>query len=171
MYTWFSTHDVKLKKYMQHSLFANKKQNVNLNHAIFCRHRALVGWLVFYFGFWRPFMAFWPGWMTSNSGFVRSEEFLPYGHNKFQKGAILTERLVIVRETNDNSVQIWMCSSKPGQINGVKLLWRMKYNPESESSKTCRNNKFLFGMETLTFHIFLEGRRSGFGMVSIMPRP
>ena len=41
---------------------------------------------------------------------------------------------------------------------------------ESESFKTGPK-QFLFGMETLTFHINLEGWRSGFEMVSIMPWP
>ena len=91
-----------------------------------------------------------------------------YEHTKFQKGATLTGWLVIVRETHDNSVQIWMCSSKPGQINEIKLLWRMNDNPESESSKTFPNNKFLFGMETLTFHVIIEGWWLGFRKATIM---
>ena len=41
---------------------------------------------------------------------------------------------------------------------------------ESESFKTGPK-QFLFGMETLTFHINLEGWRSGFGMVPLMLKP
>ena len=59
----------------------------------------------------------------------QNSSHMAYEHTKFQKGATLTEWSVIVRETHDNSVQIWICSSKPGQINEVKLLWRMNENP------------------------------------------
>ena len=51
MYTWQEAQHTccAAKKYVQHSLFANKLQNVNLSVAMFCKHR----WrsIVFYFGF------------------------------------------------------------------------------------------------------------------------
>ena len=61
--------------------------------------------------------------------------------------------------------------SRGESMQWVKLLCRMNDNPESESSKTCPNNKFLVGMETLTFHTILEGWRLGFEMALIKPRP
>ena len=60
---------------------------------------------------------------------------MAYEHTKFQKGATLTEWLVIVPEAHENSGQMWMCFIKPGRINGVKLLWQINDNPESEIRK------------------------------------
>ena len=41
MYTWQEAQHTccAANKYVQHSLFANKLQNVNLSEAMFCKHR------------------------------------------------------------------------------------------------------------------------------------
>ena len=79
--------------------------------------------------------------MTSNSGFVRSAEFLPHGHHISKRGYL--DR--VISNCAWNSWQFWtnldVLMSAGANQYGVKLLWRMNDNPESESSKTCPDNK------------------------------
>ena len=102
------------------------------------------------------------GNMTSNSGFVRSAEFLQYGiwtHQISKRG--YPDR--VISNCAWNLWQFWMCSSKPGNINGLNCFDGWMIILKVKVLKLVPTTNFLLVWKHWHFIWFLRGGGRGLG--------